>query len=370
MNLHDRDRRAVLTSVTGGLILATILAAAGALFRTGLLTANVPVWSLLAVVAVAAGLVAGLGVTSQRSAGRTFLVLPAFSEKHWLAEIVKHMHRALDRRGRPVLLMIPDEDYSVTGQAHHLRNIRDRRAECVGGFIVAAAEGASRSDLRNFCGKLGGPVVLLDVEPFEDEQDYPANAVYVGYSAADIGERAARWVLRHLEAAGEADPTILVVAGPAQCGRHRRFVEVVADKLGPGHVVLAEDGNFARIQARTVVGRRLGDLDREGRKPAVIFCTNDEMALGAVDALLADGSELANTVAVVGVDGTPQAKALIDTGRSPLRATVVQNPYRISEDAVDLFERMLNGERVPVRTWLPVELYDGTGSWAAAGGPR
>ncbi|HEV7647095.1 MAG TPA: substrate-binding domain-containing protein [Actinophytocola sp.] len=110
-----------------------------------------------------------------------------------------------------------------------------------------------------------------------------------------------------------------------------------------------------------MVGRQLRDLGNAGRKLAVVFCTNDEMALGAVDALLADGSELANSVAVVGVDGTPEARALIDTGRSPLRATIVQDPYRISEIAVDLFERMVKGERVRVRTRLPVEVYEGAG---------
>jgi ABC-type sugar transport system substrate-binding protein len=47
--------------------------------------------------------------------------------------------------------------------------------------------------------------------------------------------------------------------------------------------------------------------------PDYIFCTNDEMALGAVDALrIADiGND--GSVVVVGVDGTPEAKALIDS---------------------------------------------------------
>jgi ribose transport system substrate-binding protein len=81
------------------------------------------------------------------------------------------------------------------------------------------------------------------------------------------------------------------------------------------------------------------------------------LALGAIDALLADGT---TTVTVVGVDGTPEARALIDTGQSPLRATVVQDSYRVSEIAVDLLEKMLRGEQVPVRTLLAGELYLGS----------
>ena len=54
----------------------------------------------------------------------------------------------------------------------------------------------------------------------------------------------------------------------------------------------------------------------------------------------------------VGVDGTPQARALIGPGSSPLRATVIQNSYKVAETGVDLLDRMARNEPVPVRTYL------------------
>jgi ABC-type sugar transport system substrate-binding protein len=79
------------------------------------------------------------------------------------------------------------------------------------------------------------------------------------------------------------------------------------------------------------------------------------MALGAADALLFAGIPWADTV-VAGVDGTPDARALIAACPGPLRATVVQDSYKVAEAAVRLLERMFGDESVPIRTSVPVEI--------------
>ena len=357
MRFLDRDehpmRFAVITSVTSGLTATVILGVVGAITRTGLLTSSVPLWSLIvtvvAILCLAVVLV-GRGRTTTR---RAFLVVHAFTETHWVSELTHNTHRALDRRGTEMVLKIPDKDFSEAGQTHHLRNILSHRDQYVGGLIVSVEPGQTRHDLVRFCASFLKPVVMMDVQPFKDERDYPPNTSFVGYDATVIGTRAADWVVAQLMAMGETEPIVLVVGGPRQRGRQERFVEVVKEKVPKARVILDDDGEFVRMRARKVVGRCLQGLRDEGRQPAIIFCTSDEMALGAVDALLAEGT---TTTAVVGVDGTPEAKALIDTGQSPLRATVVQDPYRVSEIAVDLLERMLRGERVPVHTLLAGEI--------------
>jgi ribose transport system substrate-binding protein len=84
----------------------------------------------------------------------------------------------------------------------------------------------------------------------------------------------------------------------------------------------------------------------------VVFCTNDEMALGTVDALLFADPTTASETVVVGVDGTPQAQALIEAGPCPLRATVTQDSHLVAETGVDLLDRMIRKEQVPIRTLL------------------
>jgi ribose transport system substrate-binding protein len=91
--------------------------------------------------------------------------------------------------------------------------------------------------------------------------------------------------------------------------------------------------------------------------PHYIFCTNDEMALGAVDALRIAGVGNDGSVVVVGVDGTPEAKALIDSQTTPLCATVVQDSCQMAEIAVDRLVRMNRGDAVKVRTYLKPYVY-------------
>lgn len=64
----------------------------------------------------------------------------------------------------------------------------------------------------------------------------------------------------------------------------------------------------------------------------------------------------ARDTVVAGVDGTPQARALIEAGPGPLRATVVQDSYKVAETAVRLLERMIRKETVPARTALAAEI--------------
>jgi ribose transport system substrate-binding protein len=361
MRLLDRDehpmRFAVMTSVISGLTLTVVLGGAGVLTRTGLLTMMVPLWLLIASVVAVACLAVVVSVGRRGAPRRVFLVVHAFSETHWISELTHNTHRALDRCGAEMVLKIPDKDFSETGQVYYLRAIQSRRVQYIGGLIVLVEFDRSKHDIVRFCAKFPKPVVMMDIELFKDERDYPPNTAFVGYDATVIGTRAADWVVAQLVAMSETEPVVLVVGARGQRGRQQRFVEVVREKVPKARVILDDDGEFARIRARRVVGRRLRELRDEGSKPAAIFCTNDELALGAVDALLSDGS---TTTAVVGVDGTPEAKALIDTGQSPLRATVVQDSYRVSEIAVDLLDRMLRGERVPIRTLLSGELYTGS----------
>jgi ribose transport system substrate-binding protein len=115
---------------------------------------------------------------------------------------------------------------------------------------------------------------------------------------------------------------------------------------------------FMRVRAYDAVRAHIRKLGAEQHLDA-IFCTNDEMALGAVDALsqLSPGTK---EPLVVGVDCVLEAKALIDTGTSPLRATVVQDTHHLAVSIVDILEKMHRGRSVPKRTILRPEIYEVT----------
>ncbi|MCS4535287.1 substrate-binding domain-containing protein [Corynebacterium sp. HS2168-gen11] len=84
-------------------------------------------------------------------------------------------------------------------------------------------------------------------------------------------------------------------------------------------------------------------------KVKAIFAENDEMALGAIEAL----EERAGTdVLVVGFDGTPQGLAAVQEGT--MFATIMQQPREIGARAVQEAAKALTGERLTAEIPLPV----------------
>ncbi|HEX9334733.1 MAG TPA: substrate-binding domain-containing protein [Pseudonocardiaceae bacterium] len=346
----DRDRApvrfAVVTSVISGLSVTAITA-----WSRG----GVALWlgSAGALVAVLA-----LGFAWRRSRGgrQAFLMVSAFEGKYWVAELIQHLHRSLDRSGMDLVLKVPDRDYDASALAHHLRRVLARRHQYIGGIIVVTEVDRLRKDLVDFCARSSLPVVFADVEPFNEERDYPANSVFVGYRSGDLGELAGSWLVQHLIDTGQTRFRVLIIGGREHPWRQQRCAQVLrASNLD---IAIATDDTcaFVRSRAEHSVRAHLRQLHQKNERLDAVFCTNDEMALGAVDALRSDPMATADTV-VIGIDGTAEARALIDSGTSPFRATVVQDANRIAQSVVDMLEKLSTGQPVSKKTILTAEVY-------------
>ena len=79
-----------------------------------------------------------------------------------------------------------------------------------------------------------------------------------------------------------------------------------------------------------------------------VFAHNDEMALGAVEAIAASGKD----IRVVGFDATDDAVAAVKAGK--MTATVAQKPELMGETAVDTAMKLIAGDTVEKS--LPVEV--------------
>jgi ribose transport system substrate-binding protein len=346
----DRDRAPVRFAVVTSVISGLSVAALSAWLRGGMSVWLVSAGALVALVT--------LGIAWRRSRGgrQVFLMVSAFEGKYWVAELIQHLHRSLDRNGIDLVLKVPDRDYDASALAHHLRRLLARRRQYIGGIIVVTEVARLRRDLVDFCARSSLPVVFADVEPFDDERDYPANSVFVGYRSGDLGELAGMWLVQYLIDSGRPRCRVLIIGSKEHPWRQQRCAQALrASKLD---IIIATDDNcaFVRARANHSVRAHLHQLHQKNERLDAIICTNDEMALGAVDALRSDPTASTDTV-VIGIDGTAEARALIDSGTSPLRATVVQDANRIAQSVVDMLEKMSTGQPVPKKTILTAEIY-------------
>ena len=109
-------------------------------------------------------------------------------------------------------------------------------------------------------------------------------------------------------------------------------------------VVAKQTANFNRSEGMTVMENILqANPDIKG-----VFAHNDEMALGAVEAI---GS---SDIVVVGFDATDDALAAIEEGR--MAATVAQKPDLMGETAVETAISLIKGETVEKTIPVEVEL--------------
>lgn len=127
----------------------------------------------------------------------------------------------------------------------------------------------------------------------------------------------------------------------AAIDRGEGFHNIADDKL---NVVASQTANFDRTEGMTVMENM---LQSNGGIQAV-FAANDEMALGAVEAVAGAGKN----ILVVGFDATDDAIAAIKAGR--MGATIAQQPDLIGQTAVENAVKLINGETIEKS--IPVEV--------------
>lgn len=118
----------------------------------------------------------------------------------------------------------------------------------------------------------------------------------------------------------------------------------VADKSL--QVAVSQTANFNRAEGMTVMENI---LQSDGAIKGV-FAHNDEMALGAVEAVAASGKD----IKIVGFDATDDAQKAVKDGK--MAATVAQKPDKMGETAIETAVKIMAGETVDKSIPVEVEL--------------
>ncbi len=166
---------------------------------------------------------------------------------------------------------------------------------------------------------------------------------------ADGGMQAAEAVAEAVDGPGQVIHLQGVPNTSSSMNRGRGFEKAIGyhDELD---VVAEQPAYYDRGSAREVTSQLL----RAYPHVKAIFAENDEMALGAIDAL---GDRAGTDVQVVGYDGIPQALRAIQSGR--MYATVAQAPEQIGRTAVEQAVSAIDGGLVAPHVPVGVQLVTG-----------
>jgi galactofuranose transport system substrate-binding protein len=194
------------------------------------------------------------------------------------------------------------------------------------------------------------PVILVDRGVDADPALY---ATKIASDFVEEGRLAARWLI-----ANSKGPLRVVelegTAGSAPAiDRKRGFGEVVAGEPRIA-IVRSQNAEFTLFKGKEVME---AILRAEQNAVDAVFAHNDDMALGAIQALEAAGLEPGSKVLVVSIDATRAAFEALIAKR--LNATVECNPL-LGPAAFDALEKVLAGQ--PVEKWIvvPDRVFDAT----------
>ncbi len=174
-----------------------------------------------------------------------------------------------------------------------------------------------------------------------------AVAAHIASDNVAGGKMAADFIGRRLNGKGSVVMLEGIAGTSAARDRGKGFRDGL--KKYPGIKLLAsQTADFDRAKGLTVMENIL----QAQKKIDAVFAQNDEMALGAVQAI--EAAKRQKQTFVVGFDATNDAVAAVKAGR--LAATIAQQPKLMGQLAVEAAVNILNKKPVPKFTGVPLKL--------------
>ena len=166
------------------------------------------------------------------------------------------------------------------------------------------------------------PVILTDrAVKVSDPSLYVS---FIGSDFVEEGRRAGRWLLDWAKQNGDKPLNIVELQGTTGAApaidRKNGFAEVI--KANPKlKVIRSQTGDFTRAKGKEVME---AFLKSEGKNINVLYAHNDDMAIGAIQAIEEAGLKPGKDIVIVSIDGVRGAFEAMMQGK--LNATVECNP--------------------------------------------
>ena len=266
------------------------------------------------------------------------------SDNPWRLAETKSLRDEAAKRG--IQLVVTD----AQGQtAKQVADVEDLIARHVNVILLAPREFEGLAPALQAAKAARIPVILVDrAAAGTPGQDY---VTLLASNFVDQGRRAAEWLATQTN--GKAD--IVELSGTPGASVATDRAEGFRDELAKHpdmKIIASQTGNFSRATAQNVMQNIAQSL---GTRITAVYAHNDEMALGAVQALAAAGLKPGTNVKVVSVDGERAALEAVDRG--DIGATVESNP-RFGPLAFDTIDKLRKGQPIPSKILITDRFFE------------
>jgi simple sugar transport system substrate-binding protein len=187
----------------------------------------------------------------------------------------------------------------------------------------------------------GIPIILVDRRAAVSDDLY---VTYLGSDFLEEGRKSARIMANLMDGKANIVELVGTIDSAPANDRYRGFREVLAEY--PGMQILdSQSGDFTKARGKEVMA---SFLQKYGHTITAVFAHNDDMAIGAIEAIEEYGLKPGVDIKIVSVDAAHGAFEAMIAGK--LNATVECNPL-LGPQFFDLALKVVNGESVP--KWVP-----------------
>lgn len=233
--------------------------------------------------------------------------------------------------------------------SQEITDIKEAVAAGAQGIILNTVQesvtGAARQAMKQ-----GVPIVTVD----RDVAAPDARIAFIGDNDVTLGQEETRFAVDDLKQHNVKTPWHVVVlqgtlGASVSVGRLKGTMDVLDPlvKSGTADIVLNQSANFATATAQTMIGAELAKTT----DVQLIVCSNDAMALGAINAVRTHGLAAGRQVVVAGADAQPESLDAVKNGTQ--LDTVTHSPFVEAYWAVEAMENELADHTKPPADRFP-----------------
>ncbi len=245
-----------------------------------------------------------------------------------------------------VELQIEDAQNDVSKQQSQIQNFI---AAGVTAIIVNPVDTDATAAMSKIAADAGIALVYVNREPVNVDT-LPEKQAFVASNEQESGTLQTQEICKMLGGKGKAVVMMGELSNQAARMRTKDIHDVLATDQCKGiEIVEEQTANWSRTQGSDLLTNWLS----AGLEFDAVIANNDEMAIGAIQALKAAGRSM-DSVVIGGIDATQDALAAMAAG--DLDVTVFQNAAGQGKGSVDAALKLAKGETVDKKVYIPFEL--------------
>lgn len=279
-----------------------------------------------------------ISANSGRLAERTIGFSQVGSESDWRIAFTESMLAEAQKRG--INLLFSD---AQNNQQNQFQAVRSFIAQKVDAIIIAPVIETGWDQVLKEAQSAGIPVIIIDRNVTADESLYLTR---VSSDFVHEGRLAGAWLAQATLGKCNIVEIEGTIGSSAARDRQIGFNDVIS--LFPDmHIIVSQPGDFMRDNGKKVME---GILNSENPHDiCAVWSHNDDMAIGAIEAIQEAGLLPGKDILIVSVDAIPDIFLAMMNGQA--NATIELNP-NMGGPAFDALEAYFRGEKIP--KWIPV----------------